>query len=372
MRISVLKTYTSKVAPDGHGDVLEFQKENKKSLHFFEKEHHTAWYNFKIPADGHLGFDIIPKSIKDDYDFVLYKYDGKGFCERLKKKEILPIRTCISRNDTTIRSMTGLNDETTTKFIHSGPGASYSQAIDVEKGDRYVLVLDNCYDEGDRHKIRFHYKRTMDVAGTVTNKDDGTPLDAKVVIEDVISGDPVAETRTDPVTGDYTMSAKLDYSKNYDIVAYADSFVFAVGTITPNMVRKDSAILADIAAEPIELNRNYKIEGLNFEPNTPIFAPGSLQRSQRILRFMIDNPNVHILIEGHTNCAGNMFGPTELDQPLSEARARKVYGILVKGGIGVDRLEQQGFGCTRMLFPQANTLPVQKKNMRVEIKITKY
>ncbi len=371
-KISVLKTYTSPVAPDSTGDVLEFDKESEKSLHFFEQEHNTAWYTFSIPADGHLGFDIIPENIKDDYDFVLYKYDGKGFCERLKDKTILPVRTCISRNDTTIRSLTGLNDEAKAEFIHSGPGASYSKSIDVTTGDVYVLVLDNVYPDGGRHKIRFHYGKTVAISGEVRNKDSGMPLNANVIVEDILSGEEVAETMTNPVTGQYSLSTILDYTREYDVVAYADSFVFSTEAITDEEIRADSGFVINLQPEPVEPGRNYKIEGVNFEPNTPVFAPGSQQRAMRILKFMRKNQNIHILIEGHTNCAGNSYGPTTLDQPLSEARAKRVFDILIKGKIAANRLEMKGFGCTRMLCPQASALPDQMKNMRVEIKITKY
>jgi len=103
--------------PSGYGKIMEISAK-KNSDYYFEKEHNTTWYKFTVDKDCELYFDIIPVSIDDDYDFILYKYSGEKFCSQVLSKEILPVRSNISRNDKTLESKTGLSDKGTTKFVN--------------------------------------------------------------------------------------------------------------------------------------------------------------------------------------------------------------------------------------------------------------
>ncbi|MEO8149274.1 MAG: OmpA family protein [Bacteroidia bacterium] len=144
-------------SPIGFGSDLEIDGNAKDDTCFFEKEHNTVWYWFKIKADGVLSFTITPQKRTDDYDFALYKSEGRTFCTDVKSKKILPLRTCISRNYETIKGATGLNNNAAENYIHSGVGASFVKSLEVKKGEYYYLVLDNVYDKGSGHKIEMHY-----------------------------------------------------------------------------------------------------------------------------------------------------------------------------------------------------------------------
>ena len=144
LNIAPVDSFGFTTPPPGTGKVMEYKKNPEKSLYYFEDEHHTSWYKLQMPYNGMLTFDIIPLNIDDDYDFILYKYTDSNFCKDVKARKILPERTAISRNDKSIGSKTGLSITATQKYIHSGPGESYSSALKVSKGETYYLVLDNC------------------------------------------------------------------------------------------------------------------------------------------------------------------------------------------------------------------------------------
>ena len=145
-------------SPEGYGSNLEISDNDKKDIHFFEREHNTVWYWFKAKVDAELSFDIIPANTNDDYDFSLYLFTDKNFCADVKSKKILPVRTCISRNDKKLKSMTGLHSAAKEEFIHSGIGASYVKSLDVKKNEIYFLLVDNVYPNGKGHTIHLHYK----------------------------------------------------------------------------------------------------------------------------------------------------------------------------------------------------------------------
>lgn len=150
---------TSLESPKGYGNELEFFDNAPDDVLYVEKEHHTVWYKFWARQDCDLSFDIIPVSKNDDYDFMLFKCPGGDFRSKVISKSLKPLRTCISRNDKSIDSRTGLSfEEPKELFIHSGVGVSYVKYISVKKGEPYYLMVDNVYPGGKGHRICFHYR----------------------------------------------------------------------------------------------------------------------------------------------------------------------------------------------------------------------
>lgn len=146
-------------SPKGTGNIIEIKDNKPDDTLYFEKEHNTIWYKFIAKESGNLTFDIIPINQNDDYDFILYRYNGKNFSSKVMEKKIKPLRTCISRNDKKLKSMTGLSlAESSKNYIHSGLGASYVKYVLVKKGEIFYLLLDNVNANGNGHSIRFHYK----------------------------------------------------------------------------------------------------------------------------------------------------------------------------------------------------------------------
>jgi hypothetical protein len=146
-------------SPKGWGNELEVNDNSADDTLNFEREHNTLWYKFVAKANGYMTFDLIPVSQSDDYDFMLFCYNGSDFASKFKNKVITPIRTCISRNDNRLNSMTGLSlEETSKKHVHSGLGASYVKYVQVKKGDIFYLLIDNVNGNGNGHCLRFHHK----------------------------------------------------------------------------------------------------------------------------------------------------------------------------------------------------------------------
>ena len=146
-------------SPRGVGNELEIKNNVPDDPKYFENEHNTVWYKYVVPEDGQLTFDIIPVDQDNDYDFMLYKWDGGDFRAKVLSKKIEPVRSCISRNDKKLQSMTGLwIDSQLPSYIHSGEGASYVRYIDVSEKDVFYLLVDNVYPNGNGHTVKFHLK----------------------------------------------------------------------------------------------------------------------------------------------------------------------------------------------------------------------
>ena len=159
--IEIKDSIIAENSPDGYGKIFEyptsfFSYGQQDSVN--EGEHNSVWYKFAIPYSCKLALDIIPFSIHDDYDFIIYKYTGneKDFCEKIKNKQLKPERMIISQNDTTIGSRTGLAYNKLKHTIAPGPGDSYGEVLDVKKDEVYYLQLDNVR-KGKGHKLILHF-----------------------------------------------------------------------------------------------------------------------------------------------------------------------------------------------------------------------
>jgi len=147
-------------APDGPGADLEISGNSITDSLYIEDEHNTVWYKYTTPCPCELTFDIIPQSLSNDYDFMLYRYNGKAsdFVSKMKTKAVKPIRSCISRNDKKLKSKTGLAKNLDINYIHQGIGPSYVSSVPANKGDVFYLLVDNVYKNGRGHTIHIHCK----------------------------------------------------------------------------------------------------------------------------------------------------------------------------------------------------------------------
>ncbi|MCB9230554.1 MAG: OmpA family protein [Bacteroidia bacterium] len=368
--LSVRKVYVSPAVPQGGGEVVEFPGNRAKSLYHFREEHNTAWYKFRIPNDGLLALDIIPEQVRDDYDFILYRIEQGDPCEKIRSGSLLPVRSCISRTDPQLAGRTGLSDDAGADFIHSGPGASYSRSLEVKEGEWYLLVLDNVYPEGGRHQIRFRLAQPALLTGRVQPDSAGKIPAAVVALTDPASGEVIFQTPADLQTGEYTLPLNLDPQRAYEVAITAPHHFFKKYPVDQEALREKGNMRIETSLDVLEVGRNYILDDLKFNPNKSVLRAGSISSVRQLLILMQDHPGLHIEIEGHTNCAGNNYGPNDKDQPLSEARAKKIFSLLTAKGIDPDRMTTIGYGCSRMLIPNARELSQQMINMRVEIKIT--
>lgn len=275
-------------APDGFGASLEFSGNSTTDSLFIEDEHNTVWYKYIAPCNCELTFDIIPVSLQDDYDFMLYRYNGKpsDFAAKVKTKEVKPMRSCISRNDKKLKSKTGLAKNLEINYIHQGVGPSYVSSLPVNRGDVLYLLVDNVYKGGKGHTVHIHCKA--------------------------------------PKPGEMFVGFRLD-----------------IGTIM-------------------------------FVPEEDTILKTSYPVIDSLVAILKRFPNMKVEIQGHVNAPTAEFKPKKYTiQVLSEKRARRVFDYCVAAGIDPKRMRPRGYGNSRMVVPDAKTLADFKKNMRVEVVVTR-
>ena len=110
---------------------------------------------------------------------------------------------------------------------------------------------------------------------------------------------------------------------------------------------------------------NYAAKRIQFKQAEATLLPNSLKVLDEVAGILQANPDIKLLIEGHT--ANN--GYFDANMRLSQQRADNVKAYLIKKGISADRLTAKGFGPTQPVS-KGKTPAEIAQNRRVELKLS--
>lgn len=364
-------------SPPGYGDKLEISGNALGDPMYIEREHNTVWYKFTVPYDAIFTFDLVPVRPDDDFDFMLFKYDGPNFCQEILDKQEIPVRSNISRKNIEVRGMTGLREGEINDYVPSGPGSSYSRPLKVKKGEVYYLLVDNPFRENKGHTIYLHYKKLdsskpeedqepsksyqipmTNLRVNVTDQATGDPIGANISIDGVMIGQSVDYVKVSQITLE-VMSYKT-YTVNCNLKGY----LLAGKKVTPGT---DSLYTVNIQMQKLKPGMTVNLDDIKFERDNTTILKESEGSLKQLYRFLQQNPDVKVEIQGNVN------GPHKRNKKeykeLSSARAKAVYDDMISRGIPKDQMSYKGYGNTQMLFPDPLNKGQEEANRRVEIKI---
>lgn len=369
IKILKLNSYGPTIAPKGAGEVAEIRSSKAHDRFSFEKEHNSAWYYFDLPFDGPLSLRVIPKKPSDDYDFLLYKYTDSNFCHDLIKKKIVAVRSNISRTGLGYSEVTGLSGKAKKECVSAGVGDQFSKSIEVKKGERYYLVVDNVYPDGEGHTIEISLEKEIKLSGIVLNENKIAIAGAEVSLEDG-RGQEKAKVFTNK-SGEYQIEAFIQANQNYNLTITDDSSFIDVKLITADELKKSNYAIRNISSVLPKLKggKKYPMKGLHFFGNEARLIPQSFSSLTALYKLMQKNKKMIISIEGHVNHPLGVAGNAYWDQQLSEMRANSVYEYLFRKGIEAARMSKKGFSNKFMLYPDPKNSEEEELNRRVEINV---
>lgn len=366
ININKSTVYGTTIPPDGYGAIQEINNSNNKFL--FAEEHNSAWYRLNINANGELCFDIIPQDSTNDYDFILFPYSDSTTCPQIIANQLKPLRSNLARNNFKVNSKTGLSISSKSELVNQGIGNPYSQSIQVKKGEKYLLVLDNVYPNGKGHTINFNFMKVVEIIGIVTDSAN-KPIVAEISLTDS-KGNIVEQTHSNK-TGTYKIKTSLIENQDYGLTIMSDSsFFIGTKTINTNQLKNESSFNnIKIVLPKLKGGNKYNLGNMNFYNGLQELLPESYPSVQALYKLLKKNKKLKIQIEGHVNNSEEDIRSHMLDLDLSEKRAKTVFLYLIKKGIDENRLSMLGLGAKYMLFPNPKNIDEEKANRRVEIKV---
>ena len=121
----------------------------------------------------------------------------------------------------------------------------------------------------------------------------------------------------------------------------------------------------EVVEVPQEIRQSMmKLSNTLFEFDKWNLTSEAVIELDKVVKWLNDNPAIHVEIEGHTDS----MGQSDYNQRLSEDRAKSVYGYFVEHGVSASRLSYRGYGLTNPIADNT-TAEGRQQNRRVELKI---
>ncbi len=115
--------------------------------------------------------------------------------------------------------------------------------------------------------------------------------------------------------------------------------------------------------ENIKVGEKVDLSNIFFENGRYYLLPESYAELNKLVKYLIKNPNIVIQINGHSDNSGIKYK----NQRISELRAREVFEYLIKKGVQ-NKMYFKGFGGS-MPIAENDTDVGRAKNRRVEFEI---
>jgi len=196
--------------------------------------------------------------------------------------------------------------------------------------------------------------------GKVLNSKTGLPIDAKLSLVSLSNDSTLYEFRSDGKTGEFMMI--------YPDRSFSGLYVEKKGYL-PKIYNVERDNLKDqenleISLTPIAAGEAFVFENIFFDFDKDELRQESMSSLLRLLEFLKENPQVNILITGHTDNVGT----TTYNQILSQRRAESVRQFLLSKGIPEARLLSEGKGDQEPIRPN-DTAENRALNRRITISI---
>lgn len=321
----------------GPGYVNEIHRD-AQTQNVFEQEHNSIWYSLEIPYDGKLLIDIKPKGASDDYDFLVYKYTDKYFCNRIEKNRVKPIRSVQSISSSDVQGRTGLSLKGSMAHIKKSSDEAFGKYIDVKAGESYIIVLDNLTDGGLGHTITCEV--WTDFAPLYIQPMDS--LKAQRTTADIY----VKELETGRVVVDKkdagSMKIKLLPGKTYNVSLSKEGYFRMNKTITHEQAAAKDSIFSAKLIE-IKPGSNIPLEGeLYFDNNEQgeiILMKECYHAFDGVIKTLNEYPQINIDIIGRIATEGLNV---RKDNEISKKRAEAIKNYLVSQGVNENRIRTRG------------------------------
>lgn len=321
----------------GYGYVNEI-KRDAQTKNVFEQEHNSIWYFLEIPYDGKLLIDIKPKSFSDDYDFIVYKYTDKYFCNRVEKNRVKPIRSVQSVVNTEIQGKTGLSLKSSTAHISKESSEAYGKYIDVKAGESYVIVVDNLNDGGLGHTITCEV--WTNYSPLIINPIDSLlqqRTTATLHVKELETGRTVIDKQNAGST-----RIKLLPDKTYEISLNKEGFFNYTRRIShAQAIGKDTVLSARLVqikpGSPLPINGDLYFD--NNEQGELFLMQESYKNLDEVVKILTQYPQINVNVIGRIMTEGLNV---KKDNEVSKKRAEAIKKYLVSQGIAENRITTRG------------------------------
>ena len=219
-------------------------------------------------------------------------------------------------------------------------------------------------------QAQFHAERAIDPNETILEygsyrlsvATDGAPDACDVVLFGYHSRRPGRWTQlTDTVL-------RIVPHRQHTLIGHKPGYMFHAESFFPDLLREPNI---RIGLRPIRAGERTDILGIHFIGNQNRLHPKCLDVAEELLKWLNENPTVHIEVIGHVNGADGRRARS-FYRKASLGRAEVMVDWLVDQGIDRSRLTASGKGADALLFPSPVYAWQHEANRRVEIEVIRH
>lgn len=209
----------------------------------------------------------------------------------------------------------------------------------------------------------FQPKPVAYLKGLIIDADSNTPVSAEVTVTDIHTNKTLFHEHADFEDG--TFLAPLPFGDTYALHVKQPGYLF----FSENYPLDDSSRVNDayeiqIPLSRIKAGRTQTLNNIFFDVNKYELLEKSKSDLDNLIEFLNLNKTTKVEIGGHTDNTGS----PQLNQALSENRAKAVHDYLVGAGIHASRLSYKGYGQHQPVADN-NTPEGRQLNRRTDFKI---
>ncbi len=201
----------------------------------------------------------------------------------------------------------------------------------------------------------------LKVTGVVYDGRTKQPIGTDIIVTDLRTGKKYASLHSDDEGGDYYVV--LEPGGEYSVTAQEDGYLFLSEQYNVAEDEKGHTIDKDYYLMPAEGGAQTRLL-IYFDFDKTDLKDESIPELERVIEFLRNNPDINIMIEGHTDDVGS----DEYNNKLSLERADAVKNYIVSAGIKPDRIKTKGFGKKQPLVEDKSD-EARAMNRRVEMRV---
>lgn len=156
----------------------------------------------------------------------------------------------------------------------------------------------------------------------------------------------------------------LSQGFNYKIIAKSEGYYNSMDTIDLRNIVNSVEIEKNLYLDPIIKDQPIILNNVYFDFDSDVIRKESFPELDKISEMLLDNPNLHMTIDGHT-CS---MGSDAYNLNLSGKRAASIVRYLIGTGVLATNLESNGYGESRPKMSN-ETKAGREMNRRVEFEL---
>lgn len=243
--------------------------------------------------------------------------------------------------------------------------------VDAKGEWAYMTSNENSIGNLDIFRIKLPQKARPEpvaiIKGHVYNAKTNEPILCEISFHILENDSTLGKLYTNPSDGSFTLILKEGY--HYNILANYAGYIAERYNLDLTELSEYTEKETILYLKPIEVNQSITLNNIFFAPDQALLLYESRCELHHIARIMKENPDMHILIGGHTEINP---GNEKYYKKLSEDRAKAVYHFL-HHNLGVDkkRMHYIGYGSSKPLFNSSDKA-LNARNRRVDFTIVKF